>query len=79
MTFQPLRPKMTFSTGVQTQAFLLLAAGAVFLRGLILMLLFGVLHGWVSAAVPAVGFWHSTVIALLLDALFSVRFNANKD
>lgn len=74
-----MNKEMKFSTPVLGQAFLLLAAGAVFLRGLILMLLFGVLHGWVSAAVPAVGFWHSTVIALLLDALFSVRFNANKD
>jgi len=71
--------EMKFSTPVLSLAFLAMIAGAVFLRGLFLMLLFGVLHGWVSASVPTVGYWHSVVIALLLGALFSMRLNANKD
>lgn len=75
--FVPLNK--TYSSGVLFQAFLVLAVGAVFLRGWFLMLLFGLLHGWVSASIPTVGFWHSTVIALVLAALFSVRFSTTKD
>ena len=76
-SLSPLTVK--YSVSAISCAFLVIMAGGIFLRGLFLMLLFGVLHGWVSASVPTVGFWHSTVIALLLACLFSVRMNYNKD
>lgn len=58
---------------------IVLYAGAVFLRGAMLMLLFLALNSWVSAAVPLVGYWHCVVIGMLLGTLFNPRLSLDKD
>jgi hypothetical protein len=71
-------PSIKYTASGIGGGFLLIAAIFVFLRGLFLMLLFGILHGWVSEAVPTVGFWRCVVIALVLACVFPSGLNADK-
>lgn len=55
----------------------LMVAGSVALSGFLLMLLLGIGHHEVHEGIPALGFWISTAIALLLRLVWWSLFRSS--
>lgn len=58
-------------------AFLILLAGVFLLGGWVLMILLGLLHSFVWAAIPALGFWPSVVVYAALSFIAGLFKRSN--
>ena len=63
--------KTTNAITISLIAFLLVVGVGYFLGGFVLMILMGVLHDAWRSNIPTMGYWTSSLVALLIKALVS--------